>query len=167
MSYTKNFLRDGERLPVQLQDVDDGVFKVNVGEHQYEVLARRLPDGHIRFVMDGETYDVVAAPAGKNLQVRLNGQTHVLEHHRGGASADVGEASGSLHAPMTGTIQKIMVKPGDEVVVGQTLLVLTAMKMEHKLTAGIAGLVGEILVKEGDNVEQDALLLQVEPAAEA
>jgi biotin carboxyl carrier protein len=56
------------------------------------------------------------------------------------------------------------VKVGDAVEAGQTLLVLEAMKMEHPMSAIEDGVVTEVRVAQGDQVESGALLLVVEPA---
>ena len=66
---------------------------------------------------------------------------------------------------MTGTVMKVQCKVGDVVEADQTLAVLTAMKMEHKLSAGIAGVVRKVAAAEGANVEQGSVLVEVEPKA--
>ena len=67
----------------------------------------------------------------------------------GGSSA---AASGSVTAPMQGTIVKLMVAEGDEVEVGQALCVLEAMKMENNIAAQVAGTVNDLKVEAGQSV---------------
>jgi len=62
-------------------------------------------------------------------------------------------------APMPGKVFKLLVKVGDEVKEGETLLSTEAMKMETNIKAKIAGQVKEILFKEGDQVDQGDLLV--------
>ena len=57
---------------------------------------------------------------------------------------------------------KILVKPGDRVKKGQTVLVLEAMKMENEIASTADGVVSRVLVKEGQSVEADAPLLVLE-----
>jgi biotin carboxyl carrier protein len=64
---------------------------------------------------------------------------------------------------MTGTVLDVRCKAGDAVAADQTLVVVSAMKMEHKLTAGIAGTVVEVAAAAGATVEQGAVLVVVEP----
>ena len=52
---------------------------------------------------------------------------------------------------------------GDAVAAGDTLVVLEAMKMEHPMRASEDGVVGEVRVALGEQVESGALLLVVEP----
>lgn len=72
------------------------------------------------------------------------------------------EASGGLAAPMPGKVIEIRVAVGDTVSVGQTLILLEAMKMEHPMRAAVDGIVSEIRVAEGEQVENEALLLVIE-----
>ncbi len=76
-------------------------------------------------------------------------------------SAEDHTAPGSLLAPMPGSIVRIAVAEGDQVVAGQPLLWLEAMKMQHQVTAPIAGTVAELHVTEGQQVEVGAVLAVV------
>ncbi len=81
---------------------------------------------------------------------------------RGGAGA---EADQRLRAPLPGKVGKISVAAGERVKAEQVLLVLEAMKMEHKITAPYRGTVKQLLYAEGDLVNRDELLLELEPDA--
>ena len=70
---------------------------------------------------------------------------------------------GGCVAPMPGKIIEVRVQQGDRVAAGQTLLVMEAMKMEHAVTASAAGVVAEVHVAAGEQVEADALLALVTP----
>jgi len=65
-------------------------------------------------------------------------------------------------APMPGMISEIAVSPGQEVVEGEKLVVLEAMKMLTTVSAVTAGTVKEVLVRKGDAVESDDLMLLLE-----
>ncbi|MEM7505391.1 MAG: acetyl/propionyl/methylcrotonyl-CoA carboxylase subunit alpha [Pseudomonadota bacterium] len=72
------------------------------------------------------------------------------------------EAGGDIiQAPMSGLIKKINAKPGDAVTMGQPLLVMEAMKMEHTLTAPRDGTVEEVAARDGAQVEEGALLVSL------
>src|SRR5580700_6235547 len=62
-------------------------------------------------------------------------------------------AAGSLLAPMPGTVVRLAAAVGDEVAAGQPLLWLEAMKMEHLIAAPVAGVVAELPVAAGQQVE--------------
>ena len=59
---------------------------------------------------------------------------------------------------MPGRVLAISVAPGESVVRGQLLMVLEAMKMEHRITAPADGIVQAIRVAEGEQVANGALL---------
>jgi propionyl-CoA carboxylase alpha chain len=70
-------------------------------------------------------------------------------------------AAGSLVAPMPGTVIRVGVAVGDVVKQGQPLLWLEAMKMEHTIAAPADGVVGELKVAAGQQVEVGAVLAVV------
>ena len=66
-----------------------------------------------------------------------------------------------VKAPLPGTISSISVKVGDQVNVGDTVLVLEAMKMQNNIEAEYAGTVTSIVVNPGDSVMEGAVLLTI------
>jgi acetyl-CoA/propionyl-CoA carboxylase biotin carboxyl carrier protein len=83
---------------------------------------------------------------------------------RPGAGAGGGGAAGTgtISAPMQGTIVKVLVAEGDAVEVGQSVLVLEAMKMENHISAEKAGTVKEVRVAAGDTVGTGDVLVVIE-----
>ncbi|HTU69494.1 MAG TPA: acetyl-CoA carboxylase biotin carboxylase subunit [Candidatus Baltobacteraceae bacterium] len=77
-----------------------------------------------------------------------------------GSGASAG-TDGRITAPMPGKIVKIAVKGGDAVEPHALLLVLEAMKMEHRIEAPAAATVKSLLVKEGDIVSGGAALVEL------
>ena len=78
--------------------------------------------------------------------------------------ADIGNtqdnnADAGFIAPMNGTVVAILVEPGEQVKLGQTLMVMEAMKMEHSLKAPATGSVSEFYFKTGELVDGGAELL--------
>lgn len=71
-------------------------------------------------------------------------------------------APGSLLAPMPGTVLRVETEVGAEVADGQTLVVLEAMKMEHRIAAPSSGTVATLNVTAGQQVESGAVLAVIE-----
>ena len=65
-------------------------------------------------------------------------------------------------APMPGIILEISVKPGDQVVTGDTICVLEAMKMQQRLRADWSGVVKSVLVAVGQQVMDGAPIVELE-----
>ena len=169
MKLSREFVRDGEAVSVQVERVEGDRFRVRVGERVYEYDARALPDGGVRLQQLGEGgKGGVAYGAGsqQSYMVRVDGRTHALEapQRRGVAGGAGGD--GTVRAPMTGTVLEVSCKPGDQVDAEQTLAVVSAMKMEHKLSAGIAGVVQSVSTAAGATVDQGDAMIVVEPAAD-
>ncbi|MBC7521879.1 MAG: acetyl-CoA carboxylase biotin carboxyl carrier protein subunit, partial [Sandarakinorhabdus sp.] len=94
-------------------------------------------------------------------EVRLAGQTYTLARRAPRKAAQSGAGDGRIIAPMPGRVLAVDVKPGDIVVPGDRLLVLEAMKMEHRITARGPGTVTAINIAEGDQVADGMLLVEI------
>ena len=70
-------------------------------------------------------------------------------------------AGNALKAPLPGTIIDVKVQVGQQVNVGDTVLVLEAMKMQNNIESEYAGQVTSVLVKQGDTVMEGAVLLTI------
>jgi propionyl-CoA carboxylase alpha chain len=75
---------------------------------------------------------------------------------------DVHVAAGSLQAPLPGSVVRVHISVGEEVVAGQVLVVLEAMKMEHSIASAADGTVSEVLVVVGDQVDGGQVLVVIE-----
>mmetsp|Transcript_8942 Transcript_8942/g.9811 ORF Transcript_8942/g.9811 Transcript_8942/m.9811 type:complete len:1238 (+) Transcript_8942:67-3780(+) len=80
----------------------------------------------------------------------------------GGSLREKATEPGSVGSPMPGVIVGLKVKVGDVVEEGETVAMLSAMKMESNIPATSNGTVTRVLVNIGDKVEGDDLLLQIE-----
>ena len=79
----------------------------------------------------------------------------------GRRAAKSGAQTGGLSSPMPGKVIQVLVKEGDAVKKGECLMILEAMKMEHKVLAPKDGVVAKIHFQAGERVGQDAALLEL------
>ncbi|WP_326594553.1 biotin carboxylase N-terminal domain-containing protein [Streptomyces brevispora] len=115
----------------------------------------------------GVTHSFAHAASPQGRWLGRDGDTwHVRDHDPVEASLTGAARSGAdtLAAPMPGTVTVVKVAVGDEVVAGQSLLVVEAMKMEHVISAPHAGTVTELDVMAGTTVAMDQVLAVVTPA---
>jgi 3-methylcrotonyl-CoA carboxylase alpha subunit len=80
--------------------------------------------------------------------------------------SEAAASGGEVRAPIHGRVVSVAVAPGDHVAAGDPLFTLEAMKMEHSVTAPIAGLVEAVCIEAGQQVEEGALAVAI-AAAEA
>ena len=109
--------------------------------------------------IDGRKHKAVATKVGDVWWVHVNGHTMQFEVIEPGASSSDDE--GGLSAPMPGKVLEVHVSEGQSVKSGDVLMVMEAMKMEHKIVASSDGKVESIHFKEGDQVPQGAELLSL------
>ncbi|GAA1876386.1 acetyl-CoA carboxylase biotin carboxylase subunit [Actinomadura bangladeshensis] len=114
----------------------------------------------------GRTTSFAAARDGGTLWLGRGGRAWALSEHvraeGGAASAAAGD--GVLRSPMPGTVLAVKAAEGDRVEAGQPLVVVEAMKMEHTVTAPLAGVVAQLPVRAGAQVALDAVLAVIEEA---
>ncbi|WP_198028184.1 acetyl/propionyl/methylcrotonyl-CoA carboxylase subunit alpha [Bradyrhizobium murdochi] len=77
------------------------------------------------------------------------------------ASAAAADGDGKVRATMNGRVVAVLVKPGEQVAVGQPVMTLEAMKMEHVHMAGVAGMVSSIDVTEGEQVTTGRIVVEI------
>ncbi len=154
-----------------------GVYRVELGGAVHRVDAFRHDYGTVSLIVDAESYSVqldVRGGAGGGTgqletRVHLRGSTYPLEilderrlrMRRASGHFSV-EGRQILAAPMPGRVSRVLVRPGDEVRAGQTLVVLDAMKMENELKSARDGRVSEVWVVPGQVVAGGARLAAVE-----
>jgi 3-methylcrotonyl-CoA carboxylase alpha subunit len=114
--------------------------------------AARDPATNAILVTDGQVTLSCAPPRPLDIDVAAHGSGGVVGGMR------------SITAPMAGTIIQVRVQPGDHVAARQTLVIMSAMKMEHSLTAPSAAIVRSVHAKAGDVVTGGAALVELEAA---
>lgn len=163
--YPETILLDEVARRLAARRVGDGRYAVEVGDETIELQAERLgDDGGFCFVHDGVRRRAYALPVDGGLLVRVDGQTwrfDSAEQDRDSSDADAGDP-GLVVAPMTGTVVKVLCEVGDSVSADDDLVVLSAMKMEHKLSAASDARVASIEVEAGATVDAGALLIRLE-----
>lgn len=113
-------------------------------------------------------YDVVLEE--EFLHFRINGERYsvsvrdeqALLLEKMGFKSGNRKNQGVLKSPMPGKIMALRKSVGDTVTAGEAVVILEAMKMENELKAPSGGVIKAILVKEGQSVEKNIPLLEIE-----
>jgi 3-methylcrotonyl-CoA carboxylase alpha subunit len=103
--------------------------------------------------------------AGRSVEFRLAPAPDVDATARAAVAHGLPGAIGpaDIVAPMPGAVLTVHVAAGGDVAVGDPIVTLEAMKMEHVVAASIAGRIGEILVQPADQVSRGQRLATIEP----
>jgi 3-methylcrotonyl-CoA carboxylase alpha subunit len=160
MSRSKRFRFGEQTLEVSTRRIGD-THHVVVGDRALELTHLERSANQLLFDLDGTGHRAAIARCGKALQVRLEGRTYLLEEVTGSFATATVNAADTIVAPMTGTVLDVLVQPDQEVEADQPLVVMTAMKMEHRLTAPRAGRVAELLATSGATVQAGAVLVRL------
>ncbi len=133
--------------------------------------AKPLATGHwaddVRFVadLDGQQITAVVILRPDAVEVRLAGRVAMLGRRAVAAAARGLASDARVTSPMPGRVLALDVKVGQAVTAGERLLVLEAMKVEHRLIAKLTGTVSAVHVSEGDQVGDGSLLVEIEAAS--
>ena len=116
-------------------------------------------DGRIMVQQDGRSRIAHSAKVGDVWWVHIDGHIFCIEKTEAG-SAD-GDSDGGMTAPMPGKILEVKVADGQTVEAGELLLVMEAMKMEHRIVAPTDGVVAKVNFSTGDQVQQGDVLVEM------
>ncbi len=147
-------------------ETEGELYRVTVGERTYTVEVQQPEHGRLNMKIDGRRVRAYVASDGLRRYVAFNSPcNYVLQQpdpRAAGRRRSVQAQAGGLEAAMPGHVLDVLVRVGDAVERGQTLLLLEAMKMELRLAAPAAGTVRRVLCQAGDVVDRGQLLIEVE-----
>jgi len=140
---------NGANFDVELSQLSKSVFLLKVNNRVYQVTSNKNNSENYSFTIAGYSY---------NVTVRTN-----LEEKANDYLKNKAKESGSeiIKSPMPGLIVKILKKVGDNVQMGEPILLLEAMKMENEIRASASGIVKSISAKENSSVEKGESLLEI------
>jgi len=158
------FAIDGDLREVAYRVGGEGSFAASVDGRRFAGRFWDTPGGHSDMVIEVDGVAVACSlhQVGTTWYVNSpDGQSELVEQPRFPDAASA-RTAGGLVAPVPGRVISVEVSIGDVVEVGQTLVVMEAMKVEHRVSAPTEGKVVELLVAPGDNVDVHQLLIQME-----
>jgi biotin carboxyl carrier protein len=140
-------------------------FKFNIRGNNYNVEILSLEDSVAEVEVNGSTYQVEIEKTVKETKTPKLVRPKII-HSGGSDRAKTSKPSdskgvGFIKAPLPGTILEVRVKVGDEVKVGDTLLLMEAMKMENEIKSDKAGKIATLKVNSGDSVLEGDVLVEI------
>ena len=147
----------GVDYEVEIAEVEGKIAKVNVNGVPFEIEMQK-PINAAKHPALASTKQTTAAPVAPVAPAPA--AAPAAAPVAAPAAAPAGAGNG-VKAPLPGTITEIKVQVGQQVNVGDTILVLEAMKMQNNIESEYAGQVTSILVKQGETVMEGAVLLTI------
>ena len=141
-------------------------YKYTINGTKYEVAIGDIEDNIATVTVNGEAFKVElekeAEPEKKKPVLGKPAASAASASDEPAANKAAVNKNNAIKAPLPGVITDIKVAVGDEVQVGDTVVVLEAMKMANNLTAEKAGKVTAVCVKVGESVMEDDALVVIE-----
>lgn len=136
-------------------------FKFTISGNTYEVEIKNLEGNIVSMEVNGTPYTVeihreikkTKTPTLIRAEIPLTGKEKIEKREKGDPVP--------VTAPLPGNIIEVLVKPGDLVKKGQTLLIMEAMKMENKIQSEKEGVVESVRVARGSSVLQGDVLIEL------
>ena len=154
-------------LNVEYRSRRDGSFVFSINGSDYEVELLEASDNDLDLRIDSRRMTLSVTIYGQvNYVHGPYGDITVTERPRFVIPGEE-ELSGGLTAPMPGKVLSTAVQIGDSVTKGDLLVIMEAMKMEHRIFSPLDGEVTELFVQEGDQVDKDAMLVDIKEAEAA
>lgn len=141
---------DDKIYQVDLMHNDEGIFSILVNGRSYniELVPQSKPKHYTAYTLY-DSYDLEVIDAESRYLRNRSGNTQLLSEN-------------SIISPMPGKVVKIPFKLGDEVKKGDTVITISAMKMESEYKSPVNGKIAAIHVVEGSTVDAGMVLIEIE-----
>jgi biotin carboxyl carrier protein len=167
MSYEVNI--NGEDRKIEILHREGNRIKVLLGDKTYDLDIVEQEPGVYSVLHNGKNFNfelnaqslkkyLVGTPS-EPLEVEVvDAETRYMRSRKAGEDED----TNFISTPMPGQVVKILVEEGQKVKGGETVIIVSAMKMESEYKVVKDRVVKEILVKEGDNIDGEQPLITFE-----
>jgi len=162
------FVLDGHAVQASVRQSGPEQWDITQGERVQSLRCHEADAQGASFTLDGVRSRVAFVREADRLWLQVDGRPHAAQDQTLAAAARSGpQGGGQLRASMSARVVSLQAEPGQQVVAGQALLTLEAMKMEHVHVAGISGTLVALHAAVGEQVAAGRLLAEIaaEPPA--
>ena len=141
---------DGKVYQVDLLHTPGGTFSIieNGKSYNIELVPQKQPKKYMAYTLY-HSYDVEI----------IDAETRYLINRGTNGTANLEK---TIISPMPGKVVKVLLKEGDIVQKGQTVVIISAMKMESEYKSPASGIITKINVKEGETIEGNQILAEID-----
>lgn len=160
---------NGEERDIEVLNRDKDKLRVKVGDHIYDLDLIETEPGVFSIVSQGKNFNIHLVPDGikkykaempeetLNIEI-IDAESRYMKNQKGNDEDD----EDYISTPMPGQVVKILVEEGQEVKGGETVIIVSAMKMESEYKVSKDRVVKKVLVKEGDKIDGNQPLILFE-----
>ncbi|MBI9038312.1 MAG: biotin/lipoyl-binding protein [Bacteroidales bacterium] len=155
---------------IELLSRDENKIKIKVDEKTYDLDIVMVENGVYSLLHEGKSYNVelIQNQSNKKYIVNTLYNSHDVEiidaesKYLKSRKKDLLDEDMAISSPMPGKVVKILVEKGNKVKAGETVIVVSAMKMESEYKVKKDRIIKDILVKEGDIIDGNQPLVLIE-----
>ena len=141
----------GEKIfNADVSGITNNAYVIRIDNSVYEITSNKLGNDRYGIIIDASYFDATVRTLLQETASELQKKKVKSQRHS------------NVKAPMPGLLLKLKKNVGDEVLLGESLFILEAMKMENELRSPASGIVKNIFFKEGQSVEKDSVILTIE-----
>lgn len=156
---------------VQLLEQNENFLKIKVDDKIYDVDLMHNDEGVFSIIHAGRSYNIELVQSDKPKQYSaytlyntydvevIDAESRYLQNR--GVGGMIGSEN-NVSSPMPGKVVKIPVSLGDPVKKGDTVVIISAMKMESEYKSPIDGIISKINVSEQETVDANQVLIEIE-----
>lgn len=168
-------IKIGERnATIEIVSQEGNLYKVLIDSKEYLLDVTKVEQGVYSILYNGRSINMEmvegAAPNKYLVNTRENDYDveviDALTRYRNASRTGVDNHANSISTPMPGKVVKILAAQGDIVAKGDTVVVVSAMKMESEYKAPFDAKIVAIKVKEGDTIEAHQSMVELERVEE-
>jgi biotin carboxyl carrier protein len=156
------------KATVELLYQEDNKVRITVDNTIYELDIVKVEEGVYSILLNNKSYNIELFQNGGSRSYIVNTylntyQVEIIDANtkylRSREKSIFGQAENNIYSPMPGKVVKICVKVGDHVKKGETVIIVSAMKMESEFKAKNDGVIKDILTSEGTTVNGNQILV--------
>lgn len=159
---------------VEIVEKKGSFYIVKIGDRTYEVDVTKVENGVYSLIYQGKStnMEMIEGDTFNSYIVNTRSNDYQVEiidakaRYMAATKGELDSGDAIIKSPMPGKIVKLMVGIGDKVLKGDTVIIVSAMKMESEYKSPIDGLVKKIFVKADDTVDGNQNLVEIEPLLE-
>ncbi|TLX72367.1 biotin/lipoyl-binding protein [Labilibacter sediminis] len=156
---------------VEVLQQDENLYHIKIDNKEYKLDVVKVEASVYSVIYKGNSINLEMIKGDTPNHYKVNTRTDhfqvevidPISRYKSSKATELKNTDQVIEAPMPGQIVKLHFSEGDIVQEGDTVVIVSAMKMESEYKAPISGIIKKVHVKEGDTVEGGAPLVEINP----